>query len=362
MAYLAPHFGYDVFVSYSHGDPSSTGDSPLKRWTGALINELKAEIKSVDTEFDHLDVWLDDQIDPTAALTEELREAVKSSGILLIIMSPRYLASSWCKDELEWFRAQIRSRSNEQGRVFVIRALATEEKDWPDFLRDERGNSLIGFRFHDPLSKMPYGWREVHKNSEDYVRQLWTLQTALTKRLRELRKRQENRPVVQPVALFAPITTPLTQAGGKNGKRRIYLHARGDQVPARNQVQRLLSQLGIIPLSAAIDTGNAIADWNREAKARFEAAKRCDALALVRTDDGEGFIGDLLDIGVDERQRIQSARGTSLPCAVLDQSGAPLPIDISAFGIERFDLGHENWQSKFGAWLEDVRGPSAGDS
>jgi hypothetical protein len=30
MAYLAPHFDPDVFVSYSHGDPRGRGGSELK--------------------------------------------------------------------------------------------------------------------------------------------------------------------------------------------------------------------------------------------------------------------------------------------------------------------------------------------
>ena len=59
-----------------------------------------------------------------------------------------------------------------------------------------------------------------------------------------------------------------------------------------------------------------------------------------------------IDIGVDECGRIQSARGLPLPCAVLDQSGTPLPIDIAGYGIERFDLAQDDWQSKFAAWLE----------
>lgn len=379
MAYLAPDFEYDVFVSYSHGDPSSTGDSPLKRWTLSLVGELRAEIKSVDTEFDQLHIWLDDQIDPTAALTRELRDAVKSSGILMIVMSPRYLASSWCKDELEWFREQVRSRSSEQGRVFVVRALATDEQEWPDFLRDERGNSLIGFRFHDPQSKMPYGWGGVRNNSEEYVRQLWTLQTALNKRLRQLREHYKNRPkpatieppdagpanpqvadaqaaFFQPATLFQSPPTAPHPATRTNGRKRVYVHSSGNNDPARNEVQRSLSQLNIIPLSAAITVGDTLTAWRLEARARFETAKRCHALALVRADANEGFIGDLLEIGVDERERIQAARGIPLPCAVLDQSGVPLPIDVSPFGIKRFDMGRENWQADFSAWFEDAAG------
>jgi hypothetical protein len=373
MAYLDPYFEYDVFVSYSHGDPSRTGDSPLKRWTASLICDLTSEIQSVDTEFDRLHVWHDEKIDPTAQLTEELRRKVRSSGILMIVMSQRYLASSWCKDELDWFREQVRNRSNDQGRVFVLRAMATDEKDWPDFLRDERGNSQVGFLFHDPVNKMPYGWRHIGEKSEDYVRQLWTLQTALTKRLRELRDHQESRakqaqstpaaaplPLAQtfaspqafaPVQAFAP-TPSFVAPPASPRRRRVYVHASGDQKPARDAVQRKLEELGIAPLSAAIHTGDALSDWNREVKARFETAKRCDAMALLRADDSETFIGDLLDIGVDERERIQSARGVPLPCAVLDQSGAPLPIDIAGYGIERFDLGQEDWRNRFGAWLE----------
>lgn len=361
MAYLEPHFDHDVFVSYSRGDPTGVGDSPLKRWTETLIDKLREDIQSVDTEFDQLRFWMDAQLDPTAPLTQELRDKVKSSGILMIFMSPRYLKSTWCKDELKWFGEQIRERSGEQGRVFVIRAVATDESSWPDFLHDERGNSLIGFLFHDPISKRPYGWRDTSDRNEEFSKQLWTLKTALTARLRELRARYESRPRVQPPAFFAspPVAGPAPPpAAGE--RRRIYLHARGDQAPARSEVERLLSQINIIPLSARIDVGNALSDWTREAKARFEAAKRCDALALVRADANEGFIGDLLDIGIDERERIQTARGSPLPCAVLDRSGEPLPIDVSAYGIKRFDLADESWKGEFGAWLEDARGSAPG--
>ena len=123
---------------------------------------------------------------PTLFLTDELRAKVTYSGILMIVMSPRYLTSAWCKDELEWFKQQVLGRARDQGRVFVIRALHTDEKLWPDFLRDARGHALTGFRFYDkPFN--PHGWREAGENSEPYVRELGRLQTALVKRLRELR-------------------------------------------------------------------------------------------------------------------------------------------------------------------------------
>ena len=141
------------------------------------------------------------------------------------------------------------------------------------------------------------------------------------------------------------------------GPRRIYLHARPEYATVCDEVKRALSQDGIAPLSAVADPGRDMADWTRESRARIETAKRCDALALVRGDGDERFIDDLFEIGVDERERIQSARGAPLPCAVLDRSGQLLPVDLSGFGIERFDLGRDDWRGKFHGWLDQSRGP-----
>jgi hypothetical protein len=221
-------------------------DSPLRRWTVRLVRELEDEIRSVDVEFDNLDVWCDENVDPTTHLTAELREKVKSSGILMVVISPRYLSSSWCKDELNWFREQVLARSDTQGRVFVVRVLPTSEADWPEFLRDERGTSLVGFR---PQTGMPYGWRDVRENSEDYVRQLWTLQTALNRRLRELRRRAESR-------IAAPIVMPVSIGG-----QRIYLHSRAEDAPLRNNVRTQLTEAGLITLSPPGDSGGSIGDW-----------------------------------------------------------------------------------------------------
>jgi hypothetical protein len=155
MAFLVPHYEYDVFVSYSHGVRGSANDMPLKDWTLELIGRLETDIR-LDPEFDQLHIWRDAQIDPTIHLSDELRAKVTQSGILMVVMSPRYLGSAWCKDELEWFRRQVEDRRRDQGRVFVVRAWPTAESSWPEFLRDERGHALVGFWF-DGASSMLTG-------------------------------------------------------------------------------------------------------------------------------------------------------------------------------------------------------------
>ena len=347
MTYLAPHFDPDVFVSYAHGDPRHVGESPLKIWTIALVRRLESQILSLDTEYDALHIWMDEQIDPTAQLTEELRSKAAGSGILIIVMSKRYLASSWCRDELEWFRKQIQNRAGEPGRVFVIRAQPTDQAAWPDFLRDERGYAMPGFSFHDPETGLPWGWPDLAETDRDFVKEMCRLQTALTKRLRELRDRAEKRS--QTEAAAKPAIVP------QSGVHRIYLHAPADCEPARIEIGRVLTQDGLVPLTARVSAEGGLASWQHESGARMETAKRCEALALLRPQDPDRFVGDLIDIGVDERARIADARGAPLPCAVLDNTGATMPIDVAPFGIEHFDVSRENWRGEFRGWLDAAR-------
>jgi hypothetical protein len=350
MVFLLPHYEYDVFVSYSHGVRGGDDDTPLKDWTLELIGRLETDIRSVDPEFDQLHIWRDEQIDPTIHLSDELRAKVTQSGILMVVMSPRYLGSAWCKDELEWFRQQVEDRRRDQGRVFVVRALPTPESSWPGFLRDERGHALVGFRFHDASGHdgsdpMPYGWRGSRANNEAYVRELGRLRTALMKRLRELRAKNERRIKSTP-------SSAVTRLGGP---RRIYLHARAEHIPVREEVKKILKDDGIEPLTPVIDLGRELSDLTRASRVRIETAIRCDALALLRGDADARFVGDLIDIGIKERERMQLARGAPLPCAVLDRSGETLPIDVSRYEIERFDLGSDDWRGKFRGWLDQSR-------
>ena len=72
-------------------------------------------------------------------------------------------------------------------------------------------------------------------------------------------------------------------------------------------------------------------------------------------DEGERFVGDLLDIGVDERSGspARAARRCLARCSTRRARG--LPIDVAPFGIERFDVNRDDWRSQFRAWLDAVR-------
>jgi hypothetical protein len=355
MAYLSPRFDYDVFVSYSHGDPMRTGKSPLKTWSHALIEALIADITSLSDEFDKLAVWYDRELDPTLQLTNELRSKVKVAAVLMILMSPRYLKSAWCGDERTWFREQIEDR---EGRVFIVRAVPTDESTWPDFLRDERGHAIVGFCFHPPPQQSgdmvePFGWPDLIERNEAFRRELANLRTWLTRRLRKLKERVASRATAPPVSAI-PGRPP-----------RIYLHARPEHAELRAEIDSILRKHGeciiVPPLPPSACSSDPLG-WMEESKARITAVRYCDALALLRPSADPAFVGDLLDVGVDERERVRVARGAPLPCAVLDRSGAPLEVDAEGFGIERFELGNPQWAETFLAWIGRHRAASSADS
>jgi hypothetical protein len=282
MPYLAPHFDPDVFVSYSHGKPIG-GRAPLRDWARNLIVRLEDGLRDLRTEFDELDIWMDPDHDPSAYLTPELKAKAGACGVLMIVMSQRYLQSSWCHDELDWFTEQIEDRSGTGGRVFVIKSQETDGSQWPDFLRDERGHAMTGFSFYDPESGDPWGFQAQEPN-EDYFKELGRVRLWLTKRLRELRERAARE-------AQAKTSTPATRAAaqGAVASRRIYLHARPESASARAEIDVALKGEGIISLTAQNGAGGGLAAWQREARDRLETAKRCQALALPADRAGRAF-------------------------------------------------------------------------
>ena len=348
MGHLAPYFDPDVFVSYSHGDPRA---GCLKDWTQGLIEELRSQILDLDPEFKALSIWMDAQIDPTVHLTPELRAKVSASGVLMIVMTKHYLDSSWCKAELEWFQQQIKDRAGDAGRVFVIRAQKTEVNEWPQFLCDEQRHPLIDFTFHDQENGMPLGFPHLQQSDLEFRKELVRLHTALTKRMRELRQRAEQRSRAETPRQAPPVAV---------GSRRVYLHSPPESEAARADIGRALSCDGIATLTAERDDGPRLADMQRESKLRIEAAKRCEALARLRADDSDRFVGDLIEIGVDERERIETARGAPMPCAVLDKTGEKLPLDVSGYRIDRFDVNRDTWRGEFRRWLDAARASPLG--
>jgi hypothetical protein len=346
MAYLSPGFEHDIFVSYAHGVADRRGVRRLKDWSERLNDELESEIKNLRLEFDDLKIFIDRDLDPTRPLTDLLRGHASSSGMLLVIMSERYLASVWCTDEREWFEAEVKRRGIAGGVVLVVRAQPTNHEAWPKGLKDERGNVVLGFPFHpDPKSAddfvQPYGWPEPLSQDRAYYESLAKLASIVIQRLRQLKRAQE---------LEAAARRPRVQIRIE-GEPHIYLQAPLSTAEAWAEAKATLEGAGCQVLPGALPTvGLDLAAINAARKERLKIlSKDAHALCLLRAPQANGIEREIEAIASD-RAALQ-AFDKDLPCAIINRGAGPVP-KAAELGIDVVAAQGEEWLPPLQAWLQ----------
>ena len=184
---------HDVFVSYAHGPvPLNSGADGstdlLTKWTSTLVRDLGQQIDiyiGIKEPAHRTHFWMDPELEGNLPLTANLRTKVEQSALMLVVMSNFYLDSEWCGKEVAWFTSAAPDHAG-AGEVFVVRALPTDESRWPATLREERGATLPGYRFH-PTTRPgedcdPYGWSSNEES--EYRKLILTLARDMTKQLR----------------------------------------------------------------------------------------------------------------------------------------------------------------------------------
>jgi hypothetical protein len=123
---------HDVFVSYAHIDNERGG------WVTKLVKELEIRLAEQLGGHPRPSVWIDHQISGNEGLQQTF-EAIQRAATLLLIHSPSYLKSKWCRDELLSF---VATRNAQGNRVFVVRT-------WPHDAAQERAElrDLPGYDF-----------------------------------------------------------------------------------------------------------------------------------------------------------------------------------------------------------------------
>ena len=327
MSYVGEPFAHDLFVSYSHGSDAE-GEGLLRPWSTAFATELEKELR-VDPRFrQSLSLFLDAKlrpgqgVDPMEGLTPQLTQQIAASALLLVLMSPDYVASEWCRRERDaWVAAQEALGLPTDGRVAVVRIWPTPEP-WPTPLCDPQGVPLVGFPFHDDSlgADRPLGWADLGQSfGSDFRRALLSVVgrlghhlDALRTQLGERRKAQEDAQRLQ----------------GPQGQS-IYLHGRVDHRKAWEDAANALLSDGYSVVPGDPDP---VEDDPRKLmqlrRARVETLADCDALLLLGTEDGRALDADLLAIGRYDRQSARARSHRLLPCCVLDTVGPPVATPV----------------------------------
>lgn len=329
VAHVGAPFTSDLFVSYSHGDDGS-GHGFLAPWSAAFARELERELRADRKYRQTLRVFLDQDlrpgqgVDPMAPLTAQLQERIEGAALLVILMSPDYLASQWCADERTWwFERQAAHGLATDERVAVVRIWPTDAP-WPQGLTDARGEPLTGFSFDVTIDGVtrPLGWdelpgpfgKEFRKAMLGVVGRLYqaldTLKTRLAARERA-----------------AADAARLSLPGGQS----IYLHGRVDQAAAWERAALALTGSGYAVVPGEPDPVEPdVRTLQTIRERRVETLSGCDALLLVATADTRALDADLVVVGKHDRQSARARTRHLLPCGLLNTVGHTLETPVRA--------------------------------
>lgn len=138
----------DIFISYAWADnePPAGALAPEKdRWVWQFERALTAALRSKLGA--PLNVWIDRRKLRANSLIEGmLTEELRRSRLLVVLMSPSWSASSWCRLELETYLAQHPGTKTQES-VFVVEIEPVPRATW-----NERIRELAAFTFHKPLA------------------------------------------------------------------------------------------------------------------------------------------------------------------------------------------------------------------
>lgn len=159
----------DVFISYAHLDNVPFGEEQ-KRWVDDFHRDLATRLQHLRRT--PVSIWRDPKLLGNDVFGAEIEERVRDASVLVVVLSPPYSESEWCRKELELF---LRAAEEEQrlqfgNQLVVVKVvkLQVDESAVPERLR-----STLGYQFYreDPASGR---FRELFLHPDPEIRrQYW---------------------------------------------------------------------------------------------------------------------------------------------------------------------------------------------
>lgn len=106
---LVGGYNNDVFISYSHIDNQPFGDS-----RGGWVDIFHAQLQNfVNVHVGRrTKVWRDRRLTGVEVFSDEIERQLRSSAVLIAVISPGYMQSEWCNRELVDFTKAAQDRGN----------------------------------------------------------------------------------------------------------------------------------------------------------------------------------------------------------------------------------------------------------
>lgn len=199
-------FDHDVFISYASEDNLATADR--RGWVTLFEENLNALLQPSVSGKKKVDVWRDERLDSAASLPDTLAVKAARSAILVAVLSQKYLASDWCKNELTSFWSSrhlgFEPKLGTSYRVFLV--VVSDQDDLRSRLRSNTGmprelDEVKFTSFHDNavLDVVKLAWpRGLRHEDQRFNTRLEKLAEDIARRLEEMRSMVDARPVFPP--------------------------------------------------------------------------------------------------------------------------------------------------------------------
>jgi len=168
----------DVFISYAHSDNT-------EEWVDRFHERLHNKLRQLDRRAPFT-IWRDPKLTGADVFTEEIDRQIKSSGILISILSPNGLDSSWCQQERQRFQ---RAANSTGGLRLGTKMRAIRVTKAPcDGDRDRQIFGTLGYEFY-VRSQTSGRFSQFHPESPEFDALVLDLAQEVYALLQELRGR-----------------------------------------------------------------------------------------------------------------------------------------------------------------------------
>ena len=138
------HFENDVFVSYAHIDDQSLAEGQ-PGWISSLHHALEIRLEQLLGK--EAKIWRDPKLQGNDVFADRLVDQLPKVGVLISVLSPRYVRSEWCQREItEFLKASVATggvRVADKLRVFkVVKTPIPREQQPPDL------QATLGYEFY----------------------------------------------------------------------------------------------------------------------------------------------------------------------------------------------------------------------
>ncbi len=148
---LVTGYNNDVFISYGHINNRPFGD-PGGGWVDIFHEHLQNFVNVHVGR--RTDIWRDRRLTGAEVFSDEIEQQLRSSAVLVAVISPAYMQSEWCNRELVGFTKAAQDRGSLRvgnlERVVKVLRLPVERSALPPLL-----DEVLGAQFYrvDPASE-----------------------------------------------------------------------------------------------------------------------------------------------------------------------------------------------------------------